>query len=268
MKIKTINYLLTVCLFIIICLPVSAEDFVAIKKIDYPLDQDFTYISPEQEVELKISANSNKNNLTFRITQLVKQERIYKYFTLPEDRSPATDLYSIRYTPETADNFTAQPQITLKYESNSQYKEVYYYNWSQLKFEKLESDRDTINKTITFTLPNQKSIIFALFSEPEMIGRASWYVHYKYPGELIAASRDFSEDSVIQVTNLDNDKSVIVTVKDYGPKECKDWTEEELEKMGPCQDRIVDLSKTAFQVLAPTYEGVINVKVSPYDQNN
>ena len=72
----------------------------------------------------------------------------------------------------------------------------------------------------------------------------------KYRGELIAASRDFAKDSRVKVTNLYNDREVVVTIKDFGPKRCEDWTEREQRLMGPCQERVLDLSKTAFLKLA------------------
>jgi len=245
---------------------VQAENFVGIRSLSSSSANNFTYQSPEGDVSLALTAGAIKTDLTFRLTHLVERDRVYRYFTYPEGRVPASDLYSIRYTPETAGNFDQTPVVTLKYDSDSQYKEAYYYNWSELRFEKLESERDPLAKTLTFSLPDKKKVIFALFSEPEIAGKASWYVHYKYPGELVAASRDFAEDTKLRVTNLENDKFVVVTVKDYGPKECKDWTEEEQKKMGPCQDRVIDLSKTAFQVLAEAWEGVINVKVSIVEQ--
>ncbi len=62
--------------------------------------------------------------------------------------------------------------------------------------------------------------MFALFNEPSLVGRASWYVYPKYAGQLITASRDFAKGSQLKVTNLYNDKEVVVTVRDYGPKKC------------------------------------------------
>ncbi len=260
---KTIIYCIISLGFGLTCFnPAAAEDFLSLQAIDYPLDELFTYTSPQGQVTLEIATSSPQGKLSYRLTRLVKQERIYRYFTLPKNQQAASDLYSIRFTPAGTDQFNLPPTITLAYTSDNHNQDIYYYNWGQLGFEKLDVRRNTTTQTLTFDIPNKKSVIFALFEPAEQIGKASWYVHYKYPNQLIAASRDFELDTQVKVTNLENQQSVVVSVKDYGPKECRDWTQEELDSMGPCQERIIDLSKTAFQVLAPTWEGVINVKVS------
>lgn len=51
----------------------------------------------------------------------------------------------------------------------------------------------------------------------------------------------------IKVTNLSNNKSVVVTVLDRGPAKRL--------------NRVIDLSKSAFQKIADTRKGLINVKV-------
>lgn len=105
-----------------------------------------------------------------------------------------------------------------------------------------------------FDLPaGQTELMFAVFGDKELIGNASWYVHPKYVGELIAASTDFAMDTKLKVIAVNSGKEVIVTVKDYGPDKI----------IHP--DRVVDLSKEAFSVLAPTGAGVIKVKVLPAD---
>lgn len=92
----------------------------------------------------------------------------------------------------------------------------------------------------------------AVFEEETMQeGRASYYVHYKYPGQLIAASRDYPYGTELKVENLENGKSVIVTVRDYGPN----------QEIHP--DRIIDISKTAFSALAPLSQGTFPVRVTP-----
>jgi rare lipoprotein A (peptidoglycan hydrolase) len=105
-----------------------------------------------------------------------------------------------------------------------------------------------------FDLPaGQTELMFAVFGDKELIGNASWYVHPRYAGELIAASTDFAMDTKLKVIAVNSGKEVIVTVKDYGPD----------KTVHP--DRVVDLSKEAFSVLAPTGAGVIKVKVLPAD---
>ena len=106
-----------------------------------------------------------------------------------------------------------------------------------------------------------------MFDESELYGRASWYNHPKYKNELMAASRDFAKGSKVKVINLTNNKEVVVTIKDYGPMRCIDWTEDEQRLMGPCVERILDLSKPAFLALATsTGQGILNnIKVVPLE---
>lgn len=86
-------------------------------------------------------------------------------------------------------------------------------------------------------------------------GIASWY-DYKLNGiawskdHRTAASRHFPRKSYVKVTNVENGKSVVVFINDFGPEE---WT-----------GREIDLSSYAFSQLAPLSAGLINVKVEPY----
>lgn len=246
---------------------VSAQEhsFLYLRKIKDALTDNFSLKSPAGQVLLNVFSGSNNQELIVKMMNIVPQSKINHYFTYDSDLSPASDLYFVKFTPYEAGNFSQMPEIQINYDPDGHYKEVYYYSWLNLRFEKIESIRDTINHTLTFALPNKKSVMFAVFNEPELVGSASWYVHPKYPNELVTASRDFAFDTRIKVTNLYNNREVVVTVKDYGPKKCEDWTAEEQEKMGPCQERILDLSKTAFLRLATTTGvGIISqVRVTP-----
>ncbi len=74
-------------------------------------------------------------------------------------------------------------------------------------------------------------------------GFGSWY--NAFPG-MYAASTTYPRKSFVRVTNLANNKSVIVKINDYGPT---------------IPGRIIDLEATAFKVLAPLGRGVIPVRV-------
>ena len=78
------------------------------------------------------------------------------------------------------------------------------------------------------------------------IGVASWYARGLYnPQAMTAASRDFPRGTFLKVTNLANDKSVIVKVNDYvvNPKV------------------IIDLSSGAFKKISSLGIGKIEVRV-------
>jgi rare lipoprotein A len=89
------------------------------------------------------------------------------------------------------------------------------------------------------------------------LGVASWYGKFFEgratasgepfdPQQLTCAHRTLPLGSVLRVTNLRNHKSVIVTVNDRGPVP---------------EDRVIDLSKAAANVLGFTDQGLAPVKV-------
>ena len=67
---------------------------------------------------------------------------------------------------------------------------------------------------------------------------------------LICASWDYRFGTRLRITNLANNKSVVVEVADRGPNK-------KLYKKG----RKIDLSKMAFSRIAELKEGIINVSV-------
>jgi len=86
------------------------------------------------------------------------------------------------------------------------------------------------------------------------VGEASWYA---YKNGDFAASRDFPKGTKLKVTNqktgVDQGKSVIVTINDYGP---------EIQT-----NRIIDLDKMAFQKIGNLSDGVMPVKIEVITAN-
>jgi serine-type D-Ala-D-Ala endopeptidase (penicillin-binding protein 7) len=87
-----------------------------------------------------------------------------------------------------------------------------------------------------------------VLSQPDVmtVGKASWY---KYKEGLFAASPDFPKGTVLRVHNLANEKSVDVTVNDYGPD----------RSIHP--DRVIDLDRVAFERIAPLSAGLASVRI-------
>lgn len=84
---------------------------------------------------------------------------------------------------------------------------------------------------------------------PKMsIGAASWYAGMEEG--MFTASPDYPRGTKLQVTNLDNKKTVIVEVNDYGPD----------RKIFP--NRVVDLNRDAFAAIASLGAGVVQVSVT------
>lgn len=89
------------------------------------------------------------------------------------------------------------------------------------------------------------------------VGGASYYAD-KYHGRTTASGEKFNQNAMtaahkrlpfgtrVRVTNLDNGKSIVVRINDRGPF---------------VRGRVIDLSKAAFQRIASTRVGVVDVKV-------
>jgi rare lipoprotein A len=96
------------------------------------------------------------------------------------------------------------------------------------------------------------------------VGLASWYgrdFHHKTTAsgerydmrDLTAAHRSLPLDTIVRVTNLDNNRSVVVRINDRGPF---------------AQGRVIDVSRGAAELLDMTKTGVVPVRVEvfPADQ--
>lgn len=79
-------------------------------------------------------------------------------------------------------------------------------------------------------------------------GAASWY---RFRNGLFAASPDYPRGSVLRVTNVNNGKTVDVTINDFGPD----------RNLHP--DRVIDLDYVAFSEIASPGAGIIQVSVEP-----
>ena len=122
-----------------------------------------------------------------------------------------------------------------------------------------------MNKLIVFALSSL--IITGCSSVPSVSkgaiekGKASYYAD-KYHGRTTASGEVFNQRALsaahqtlgfgsrVKVTNLSNNKSVIVTINDRGPF---------------IRGRIIDLSKKAFSQIASVKQGVIDVTVERLD---
>ena len=122
-----------------------------------------------------------------------------------------------------------------------------------------------MNKLILFALLSL--IITGCSSAPSVYkgviekGKASYYAD-KYHGRTTASGEVFNQQALsaahqtlgfgsrVKVTNISNNKSVIVTINDRGPF---------------IRGRIIDLSKKAFSQIASVKQGVIDVTVERLD---
>ncbi|MEI6856540.1 septal ring lytic transglycosylase RlpA family protein [Psychrilyobacter sp.] len=95
-------------------------------------------------------------------------------------------------------------------------------------------------------------------------GKASWYGDFFHgkktaSGEkynmynLTAANKTLPFGTIVRVKNLDNGKSVKVKINDRGPY---------------VKGRMIDLSRAAFEKIAPLRVGVLNIEVTILDASN
>lgn len=133
-------------------------------------------------------------------------------------------------------------------------KTMYVFDEQKMQWIGVESlVKNGLNKIVSnTTLPYAKVAILDdlnIMSE----GTASWY---KYKNCNCAASPDYPKGTQLKVTNVDNGKSVVVKVNDWGPD----------RSVHP--DRVIDLDAVAFKQIAKTSAGLCKVKVELVESVN
>ena len=140
--------------------------------------------------------------------------------------------------------------LTIGYVGGDQYyKRVYFYDKNFQSWRELPTIDNPAKKTVTATIALPYAQV-AVMSDPSILiaGKASWYSYKK--GDF-AAAVDFPKGSKLRVYNTANNKSVDITVNDFGPDRAR------------FPDRILDLDKVAFKKIASKGEGIINIRVQP-----
>jgi rare lipoprotein A len=86
----------------------------------------------------------------------------------------------------------------------------------------------------------------ASFYSKKFNGRKTAYGERIKPTDLTAAHRSLPHNTMVEVTNLDNNKSVVVRINDRGPH---------------TKGRIIDLGYSAAKTLGMIQRGVANVAI-------
>lgn len=119
-------------------------------------------------------------------------------------------------------------------------------------------------------LPVKEEILDIPCEEEVYYGKASYYGEYWngrntanmeiYDCEkLTCASPSLPFNTILKVTNLSNNKSIIIRVNDRGPFKM-DENGKVLRPLEPHPKRILDLSKASFEAIGNLDKGVINIK--------
>lgn len=217
--------------------------------IDTPtLARGYTVISPDEGFQLGI-----RPEVLAVETRVVIKQYENSNFVFPEGFEPITQVYEFDIFNKQA--FQDEKPLLLKFYAQQPTKEkkrIFFYNGTIEQWIELPSyaDGEDMIKSIIH-LPYARLVILKDINTLEY-GHASWY---GYKNCNCAASPDYPKGTLLKVTNLENEKSVIVTVNDYGPD----------RSIFP--DRVIDLDKVAFSQLAPLWQGVMqNVKVEKYQK--
>ncbi len=91
------------------------------------------------------------------------------------------------------------------------------------------------------------ALTFQSLAFADEYGIATYYFHPRYPHAMIAAHKYLPMGTVVRVHDLDNGRSVVVTIRDRGPFAAR--------------NRIIDLSTVAAAALGITSVGVAHVRI-------
>ncbi|MFH0814632.1 MAG: septal ring lytic transglycosylase RlpA family protein [Candidatus Falkowbacteria bacterium] len=123
-------------------------------------------------------------------------------------------------------------------------KKIFKWNETVGQWEQIDSSsRDLKSARAKIALSGGKYVMLKNDKIMEF-GAASWY---KYKNCDCAASPDYPKGTKLKVTNLENGKSVIVKINDWGPERDKH------------PDRVIDLDKTAFKKLGYLSRGILKM---------
>jgi len=193
-------------------------------------------------------------NLTTYFNNLKKEISTPPWMAnIPEGWEMVSDIYEFNILNKNSFHDNQPIILELRYDDSieklaNNFKKLFFWNGVAQEWQELPSqniiDRQAVRSKIH--LPYSRLAVFAN-SDILEVGEASWY---KYKGCNCAASPDYPKNTLLKVTNLDNDKSVVVKVNDYGPD----------RSIFP--KRAIDLDKVAFGKLASLWDGIIKrVKV-------
>lgn len=193
----------------------------------------------------------NFNTKSLKADTSIILENLGSQFDWPWNFNPLSEVYQFDFSDRGDSYNRSEPlRIRIKYEeADENYKQIMFYDGSQKIWRPLPSVDDPVGRVVSANIHLPFARVALMSNDQVMtVGQASWY---RFKGGLFAASPDFAKGSILKVTNLDNGKSVNVTINDYGPD----------RKLHP--DRVIDLDAVAFSQIASTKDGLIKVKIEP-----
>ncbi len=196
-----------------------------------------------ESFSVKVPAEALSKNAVLRLDNLGED------FPLPWNYELLGHVYQFDFA-STSQHYNQKVFLDLSIdygEKNNYYKQIFFFDGSSHRWRPLPSSDDPSNHRISAKINFPFARVAVLYNDQVLtVGQASWY---RFQGGLYAASPDFKKGTVLKVTNLDNNKSVSVTVNDYGPDRSL------------FSNRVIDLDARAFEKIASLETGIINVKI-------
>ncbi|MBN2884594.1 serine hydrolase [Patescibacteria group bacterium] len=230
--------------------------FTPVASAEILLSQDLTTVSanfiPDGNKSLNLGDFSLRvDKEALKGVSLVKLDKLGTGFIWPWNYQPLSDVYQFDFADHGKAYNNAKPiHLEIAYDQdNSNYKQLFFYDGGHKLWRPLPSVDDPIHRVVHayIHLPYARVAILST-DELMTVGDASWY---RFKGGLYAASPDFKAGTMLKVTNLENGKSIDVTVNDYGPD----------RKLHP--NRVIDLDAVAFAKIASLGDGLAKVKIEP-----
>ncbi len=160
----------------------------------------------------------------------------------------ASKIYEFNFITANPAVFEKTFWFSIKYEAADYFrKNLYFYDEAKNEWVGIKGVISNGAQKIIANVSMPKAKVAILEDIDVMTeGYASWY---KYKGCNCAASPDYPKGTKLKVTNLKNNKSVVVKVNDWGPD----------RSVHP--DRVIDLDVVAFKQIAAKSAGLCQVKV-------
>ena len=171
-----------------------------------------------------------------------------EHYKLPWEWEALTPAYEYSFNTAGFYDPSYPLEVKISYpQASNRLKQVFSFDFLSGVWRPIPTKDNPQEKYVTVTT-DATSGWLVLLAKPEVMtsGDASWY---KYKGGLFAASPDFPKGTVLRVVNTANNKTVDVTINDFGPDRNKH------------PQRVIDLDKVAFEKISPLSAGIINVRV-------
>jgi len=200
-------------------------------------------LTEASEVEIKTCKIDEDSRETAKITSLN-----INYLNIPQDKRLISDVHEFDIKNKKGFSSKIPLALEIKYfEDRGKLKEIYFLDSRKGIWRTLPSRSDYERGKVRAFIHLPYAKIAVLEDKNIMeVGEAGWY---RYKGCNCAASCDWPKGTYLRVTNVENGKSVIVKVNDYGP--------ERNVHLG----RIIDLDSVAFKKIGRLSKGLIKVKV-------